>query len=147
MRNKLVQDFKPYAPIQVVSQETSICAIVELFLEKPATRYFCVTDDTGALIGLIGRKRLFKGVFSHHVSSASMVRQLYTLVTSESAMDLLIHQVQLVKETDDLDRVIKIIVEHDLAEIPVVSETNQVLGFMTISMILKDWLARSREDQ
>jgi Mg/Co/Ni transporter MgtE len=61
-------------------------------------------------------------------------------------MDLLIRQFQTVKETDDLDRVINIMVEHDLNEIPVVSETNQVLGFMTISMILKEWLARSRED-
>jgi CBS-domain-containing membrane protein len=146
MNNKLVQNLKPYTPPNVVSQEMNICAIVELFLEKPATRYFCITDDAGALIGLIGRKRVFKAVFSHHVSSASMVRQLYTLVTSESAMDLLIRQFQTVKETDDLDRVINIMVEHDLNEIPVVSETNQVLGFMTISMILKEWLARSRED-
>ncbi len=141
MTIKFIQDLKPYEPLTIISPDMSINAMVKMLLAKPAVRYFCVLDEDDRLIGLIGRKRLFEGVFSHHVSSASMVYQLYTLVTSESASDLLIRNVIMVKETDKLDSVIKIMIEHDLYEIPVVSQDRKVLGFVSTDMILKQWLS------
>lgn len=140
MKNVFVKDLKPYKPQHTVSQEMSIHDMVELLINNPEVRYLCVVDENNALIGLIARKRLFQGVFSHHVSAASMVHELYTLITSESAQDLLIRQVQTVKETDELDAVIGILIEHDLGEIPIITEKKKVLGFLTINMILKRWL-------
>lgn len=148
MKIKFIQDIKPYEPPATVSQDMSINEMVELLLARPTVRYLCVLDENGVLIGLIGRKRLFKGVFSHLVSPASMVHQLLTLVTSESASDLLIRNVVMVKETDELDKVIKIMIEQDLFEIPVVSPGKKVLGFVSTDMILKQWLSeleRSKE--
>jgi len=147
MNVKLIQDLKPYEPVTAVSQDMSIKAMVELLLAKPAVRYFCVLDEDGKLIGLIGRKRLFKGVFSHNVSKASMVYQLYTLVTSESASDLLIRNVVMVKETDKLDNVIEMMIERDLYQIPVVSEEKKILGFVCMDMILKEWLSELEQDK
>jgi CBS-domain-containing membrane protein len=143
METVLIRDLRPYKPAVVVAGEMSINAMVELLLAEPLTRFLCVVDDAGTLVGLVGRKRLFRAVFSHHVSPASIVHQLYTLVTSERAADLLIRHVITVREADTLDEVIRMLIKHDLYELPVVTPDRRVLGFVTMDMLWRQWLAEN----
>lgn len=146
MNSKCIQDLKPYKPAVTVAKDMSINAMVKLLLAQPVVRFLCVVDGDGALIGLVGRKRLFSAVFSHHVSPASLVHKLYTFVTSESASDLLIRHIITVEERDKLDDVITMMIKHDLYEIPVVTPQRKVLGFVSMDMMWKEWLSEHEKN-
>jgi CBS domain-containing protein len=132
-----VSDFKPYVPAVQVEQGKLIKDIVERFVEHPTMQHICVVDKDGKLQGMINLKRIFQTVFSHHVSADSRVTQLYNLLTSEKAGELMISDVMTVTEDEDINPVIKKMIEHDLVEIPVVDNDLHVLGFLTAGQILK----------
>jgi CBS domain-containing protein len=132
-----ISDFKPYVPAVQVEQGKLIKDIVERFVEHPTMQHICVVDKDGKLQGMINLKRIFQTVFSHHVSADSRVTQLYNLLTSEKAGELMISDVMTVTEDEDINPVIKKMIEHDLVEIPVVDNNLHVLGFLTAGQILK----------
>ncbi len=133
----VVSDFKPYVPAVQVEQGKLIKDILERFVEHPTVHHICVVDKDGKLQGVINLKRMFQAVFSHHVSADSRVTQLYNLLTSEKAGELMIADVLTATEDEDINPVIKKMIEHDLFEIVVVDNDKQVLGFLTSGQILK----------
>lgn len=133
----MVKYFKPYKPAVQVKQEKLIKDIVIQFVEYPSMYHICVVDEDGKLQGMINRKRIFQTVFSHHVSVDSRVTQLYNLLTAEKAGELMSLDVVTVIEDENINAVIKKMIEHDLFEIPVVDKDKHVLGFLTSSQILK----------
>jgi acetoin utilization protein AcuB len=133
----VVKHFKPYKPAVQVQQEKLIKDIVIQFVEHPPMYHICVVDEDGKLQGMINRKRIFQTVFSHHVSVDSRVTQLYNLLTAEKAGELMSLDVVTVTEDENINAVIKKMIEHDLFEIPVVDKDKHVLGFLTSSQILK----------
>jgi acetoin utilization protein AcuB len=133
----MVKYFKPYKPAVQVKQEKLIKDIVIQFVEYPSMYHICVVDEDGKLQGMINRKRIFQTVFSHHVSVDSRVTQLYNLLTAEKAGELMSLDVVTVTEDENINAVIKKMIEHDLFEIPVVDKDKHILGFLTSSQILK----------
>jgi CBS domain-containing protein len=133
----VVKGFKPYEPAVQVEQEKLIKDMVERFVGHPPMHHICIVDEDGKLQGMINRKRIFQTVFSHHVSADSRVTQLYNLLTAEKAGELMISNVITVTENEDINAVIRKMIEHDLFEIPVVDEDKHVLGFLTSCQILK----------
>jgi CBS-domain-containing membrane protein len=133
----MVKDFKPYQPTVQLQREKLIKDMVDRFVEQSPMHHICVVDENGKLQGMINRKRIFQTVFSHHVSADSRVTHLYNLLTAEKAGELMISDVITVNENDNINAVIKKMIEHDLFEIPVVDEDKRVLGFLTSGQILK----------
>jgi CBS domain-containing protein len=114
--------------------------MAELIVKHPEIHYLCVVDGSDNLMGLISRKRLFKAIFSHNVSASSKVTELYSLLTSESAADLLVKHVFTCKESDPLDKVIDLMISHRLDAIPVLNEDGKLEGLVTIERLLSKWL-------
>jgi CBS domain-containing protein len=133
----VVKDFKPYEPAVQVEREKSIKDIVKRFVEHPPMHHICIVDKDGKLQGMINRNQTFQIVFLHHVSADSRVTQLYNLLTAEKAGELIISGVITVTEDEDINAVIRKMIEHDLFEIPVVDKDMHVLGFLTSGQILK----------
>ncbi|RMG66027.1 MAG: CBS domain-containing protein [Calditrichaeota bacterium] len=141
MKKQTVSEFKPYEKALIIEENTSIQKMVTLALKHPRNRNLCVVNHKRELLGLIHRKRLFRAVFSHHVPPTSSIHELFTLLTSEIAGDILIRNVITTHPTQKIDDVIKIFIEHDLFEMPVINEEKKVLGLLSIDMILKEWLS------
>jgi predicted transcriptional regulator len=133
----VVKDFKRYEPAIKVEKEKLIKNMVTQFAKHPPKHHICVVDEECKLEGMINLKRFFQAVFSHHVSADSRVTRLYNLLTAEKAGELMITEVMVVAENEDINAVIKKMIEHDLIEIPVVDEDKHVLGFLTSGQILK----------
>ena len=140
MKAQYVKDLRPYNSAAIVSQDALIRDMVEIIVKYPELHYLCVTDESGKLKGLIGRKRLFQAIFSHHVSASEMVSQLYTLLTSQQASDLLIKHVVTCRETDTVNELIDLLVKHNLDAIPVVNEEGKLEGIISIQRLFSEWL-------
>lgn len=139
-----VKELRPYLPAVTVSQDKTIQDMVELITNHTNCHFLCVIDQDKNLLGLIHRKQLFNAVFSHHVSSGSMVKKLYTLLTSEQASDLIIEHILTCKETDSIDDLIKLIIEHNVFAVPVVSESGKLQGMVTIHQLFQEWLEQNQ---
>jgi CBS domain-containing protein len=139
-----VKELRPYLPPVTAFKDMPIQGMLELFIKNPELHFICIVDNDDILQGLIHRKQLFNAIFSHHVSAGSMVKKLFTLLTSEKASDLLIEHVLTCKETDSIDTIIKLIIEHNVFAIPVVSESGELQGIVTINQLFQEWLDRNR---
>jgi CBS-domain-containing membrane protein len=140
----LIKDLHPYSTISNVSKEMTIRAMAEQIVSHPEIHYFCVLDKSGYLVGLISRKRLFQAIFSHNVSASSNVTELYSLLSSEYAEDLLIRHVLTCKESDKIDKVINLMIEHRLNAIPVLNSDGKFEGLVTIERLLAKWIETMR---
>ena len=140
MSKQLIKDLRPYNTIANVSENMTIRSMAELIVRHPEIHYLCVVDDSHNLMGLISRKRLFKAIFSHNVSASSKVTELYSLITSEKAADLLIKDVFTCKESDPLDKIINLMISHRLNAIPVLNKGGKLEGLVTIERLLSKWL-------
>lgn len=142
MKKKKVAEFKPYKPPLKVMENTTVKTMVKLLIANQERHCLCVVDENEKLLGLISRKRLFQAVFSHHLPADSRMQELFTLLTSEEAGDLLLRSVTTIQENDDINQIIPILALHGIYELPVVNKENEVIGFVSMGMILKEWLAR-----
>ncbi len=140
MYNKKVSHFKPYTVPVKITEENTIREMVERVLQYPRNHHLYVVDNDGILTGLISRKRLFRSVFSHNVAADSRIHELYTLLTSENAGDLLARDIFTVKEKDDMNKALTLLMQKDLFELPVVDDENHLLGILTEENILQEWL-------
>ena len=140
MREKSIKDLHPYNKIANVSKDMTIRSMAERIVTHPEIHYLCVVDEEDNLLGLISRKRLFQAIFSHHVSAGSKVTELYALLTSEHATDLLINHVFTCKESDPLDKIISLMIKHRLNAIPVLNKAGKLEGLVTIERLLAKWL-------
>lgn len=140
MEKQLIKDLRPYSTIANVSEDMTIRSMAELIVKYPEIHYFCVVDDSDNLMGLISRKRLFKAIFSYDVSAGSKLTELYSLLTSENAGDLLIKHVFTCKESDEVDNVINLMINNRLNAIPVLNESGKLEGLLTIERLLSNWL-------
>jgi len=140
MSKQLIKDLRPYNTIANVSKEITIRSMAELMVKNPEIHCFCVVDDSDNLLGLISRKRLFQAIFSHHVAASSKVTELYSLLTSQDAEDLLIKHFYTCNETDTLDKIIELMIKHRLNAVPVLNKDDRLEGLVTIERLLSKWL-------
>ena len=140
MSTQLIKDLQPYTTIANVSKETTIQFMAELIVKHPEIHCICVADESHKLLGLISRKRLFQAIFSHNVSASTKVTELYSLLTSEHAGDLLIKHFVTCYESDPLDKVINLMIQKRLNAIPVLNKDEKLEGLITIERLLSKWL-------
>jgi CBS domain-containing protein len=145
MGTLLIKDLRPYNTIAKVPEDITIQSMAELIVKNPEIHYLCVVGDSDNLLGLISRKRLFMAIFSHHVSAGSKITELYSLLTSESAADLLIKHVFTCKESEPVDEIINQMIKRRLNAIPVLNEASKLEGLITIEMFLSKWLEKKGE--
>lgn len=141
MKKKIVGNFRPYETPLIIKEEIDMTALVSKFVENPALHHVCVVDERNRLLGLINRKKLFKHIFFYQVSPDTMVSKLLDLITAEKSSDLMLTHFVTCTEEDDIYDVIRNMIEYNIREIPVVTPDGEVLGFITILMIMKEWLS------
>ena len=145
MKKRLVSDFWPYEPASIIHEEADIFDIIKHFAENPCLHHVCVIDKEERLMGLINRKRMFRSVFSHFVGTESSVSSLFTLLNAQTSEQLMVTHIISTTKDATVDSVVKSLIEHNIREIPVINEDQRVLGFMTISMILLEWVISQKK--
>ena len=140
MKKRLVGDFWPYEAASLVHEEADVLDIIKHFAENPCLHHVCVVDKEERLLGLINRKRIFKSVFSHFVGTEAPVSSLFTLLTAQKSEQLMVTHIISSTQDATIDSAVKLLIEHNIREVPVINEDQRVLGFITISMILQEWV-------
>lgn len=143
MLDKLVQEFRPFETAVQVPPEAELNAVVRAFVNTPSLHHVCVVDAEGRLLGLVNGKRLFKSIFSHHVAADSRVSKLLQLHTAETSGDIMITDIITTREEEGIDTVIPRMIEKNIRELPVLDNHGRVIGFLSLHMILRQWLAQT----
>jgi len=140
MPGKTVKDYRPYETASLVTEQAELFAIVREFIENPALHHVCVINEVSKLIGLINRKRIFKVVFSHHVAPDTMTNKLLLFHDAQTSGDIMLRHFVTAKEDDSIDDVIRLMIEHNIRELPIIGSEGNVIGFLTVLIIMRAWL-------
>jgi CBS domain-containing protein len=140
MHGKKIKDFRPYATASLVTEKAELVTIVREFIDNPDLHHVCVTDEAGKLLGLVNRKRLFKALFSHHVAPDTMINKLLLFHDAQTSGDIMLTHIVTAKEDDSIDDVIRLMIEHNIRELPIINTKNQIIGFLTVLIIMQAWL-------
>ena len=141
MFDKLVSEFRPYETPILVPPDAELITVVKAFVNQPALHHVCVVDAEERLLGLVNRKGLFKSVFSHHVAANSRVSKLLQLHTAETSGDIMITHIIATREEEKIDTVIPRMIEKNIREVPVLDDDGRVIGFLSLLMLMQQWLA------
>lgn len=139
MKPKKIKDIKVLKTPVTADLDSPILELVKILLKSPVTHHLCVLDKDKKLIGLIDRKRLFQTIHAHHLHPSTRISELYQLSTAEDAESIMITHIITAKLDDDIDDVIKTMLEHHLYEIPVVNTRGNLLGVLESSYFLQAW--------
>ncbi len=140
MKDTKIRELRPYETALKVKENAVIKDLVEEFMKNPSLHHICVVDEDERLLGLINRKRVFKAIFLHHISPDARLSKLIGYITAETSSDLMLTHIITSSEDEDVNDLIKKIIENRIRELPIVDDQNHVLGFITIPMLLKKWL-------
>lgn len=145
MFGKLVREFRPYETACEVPPDADIDTIVRAFVSAPALHHVCVVDNSGHLMGLVNRKRLFKSIFSHHIAADSRVSNLLQLHTAETSFDIMVSNIITTRESEEIDSVISRMIGRNIRELPVLDDNGRVIGFLSLLMLMQRWLANKEK--
>ena len=140
MRGKLIKDLRPYETASLVTEGAELITILREFINNPSLHHVCVVDEGGKLLGLINRKRLFKAVFSHHVAPDTMINKLLLFHDAQTSGDIMLTHILTATEDDSIDDVIRLMIEHNIRELPIIGPKGKVIGFLTVLIIMQAWL-------
>jgi len=140
MRGKLIKDLRPYETASLVTEKAELVTILREFINNPSLHHVCVVNEDGKLLGLINRKRLFKTVFSHHVAPDTMINKLLLFHDAQTSGDIMLTHILTATEDDSIDDVIRLMIEHNIRELPIIGPKGKVIGFLTVLIIMQAWL-------
>ncbi|MBT4364987.1 MAG: CBS domain-containing protein [Desulfobacteraceae bacterium] len=147
MRGKVIKDFRPYETPSLVTDKAGLVDIMREFIDNPALHHVCVIGEGGKLLGIINRKHLFKVVFFHHVSPDTMINKLLLFHDAQTSGDIMLSHILTAKEDDSIDDVIRLMIEYNIRELPIIGPKGKVLGFLNILIIMRAWLQELEVDK
>ncbi len=116
----------------------------EAILRDPQTRAIYVVDRESKLIGMIDIRRLLKHFLPQMFGVDVMGEGALESLHGEKAKDLIADTPIYVSEEDDLESAVKLMVENELDELPVVDKNLIIIGELNILEILSVWLIKTQ---
>lgn len=109
----------------IVPRDASIQGIIEKLMEDPKRRSVYVVNEKGNLIGIVTVKDILKflGLQFLEASMYEQVREAF----AETAEDLMKEPIS-VSLDDSVDSVLKIFIDRELEEIPVLNKKGEIVG-------------------
>lgn len=123
-------------PLVVHSGET-IQNLLDRFSSQPTMREIYTVDGNEALVGIINRKKIFQLVFGEHMEAPKRVSDFYHVVSATTAFDLCDTHYLSVKMDDTVPQTIRLMLEKDLFEIPVLDDQQRPVATLTLWDLLK----------
>ena len=130
--------------LSIIGANAPAVQAAEAILRDPQTRVIYVVDKKSKLLGTIDIKMLLKyflpQIFGVDVMGEGALESLH----GEKVKDLIADTPVYVTEEDDLESAVKLMVENDLDELPVVDENLIIIGELNILEILSVWLIKTQ---
>jgi CBS domain-containing protein len=118
----------------LVREDTTIEDVIKIMSRNPASRAVFVVKEKKELIGMIGMQQLLNimGMQYSRENSITLISQ----VMAKTAADIMIPPKWVLLE-DDIQEALKLAVQHDLQDIPVLSK-GKVIGNLNCFEILNN---------
>ncbi|ARK31334.1 CBS domain-containing protein [Halalkalibacter krulwichiae] len=128
-------------PITVHSKELIVNVQNKLINKDPIHRSVYVLDKQKKLIGIITLNELMKIIAVRKeitTPKAMSINRLFTFISEDTkAEDIMCSPIS-VRLTDRLEEALELMLIHDLQELPVVDETNSVIGDLNVFELLRE---------
>ncbi len=128
MKIKDVLDKAVNLPYITVPYDYPIEEVADRLLESPQVREIYVVDKKGRLVGEISPGKIIRFLCSDRRGSPYCSRNLLAGLTCEKVQDIMDERILFAKESDDLDKVIDMMVSRNIKEIPVVDEAGRIIA-------------------
>ena len=127
----------------LVRENESLPELALAITEDPKTRTLYVVDEAKKLIGLITLGDLIQAVFANlleiDVLGFSACRRLSIKKASDVMSDVLVYA----KDEEDIETVLRRMLDSKLAEIPVIDNDMKVIGEIDLLELLTIWVEKA----
>lgn len=123
--------------IPVISQELSVEEAIETIAQLPHSRLLYVVDADGKLTGTISLGNLVRHFFSRSHEPQVHPRFLISMITTETAKDIMERQPIFATEEEDIELVLKRMIGKNVKEIAVLDSEKKPIGDVTMIDLLK----------
>ncbi len=123
--------------LPLIGQRATLQEIVDVMTRFQHSRLVYVVDDDGRLLGAISLGLLARHVFSSRHEPQIHARHLLSMITAESAGDIMLRETISATAADDLETVLKRMLGANVKEIPIIDAGGRVIADMTIVDLLR----------
>lgn len=123
--------------LPLVEEGETIEGVVQKMFDHWHTRLVYVVDKDGKFEGTISLGILIRHLFPHGFEPAIHPRSIISMITAETAKDIMSRRMINATEEDDVEDVIKRMIRAGVKEIAVVNKENKIVGDITMLDLLK----------
>jgi CBS domain-containing protein len=123
--------------LPLVRQESSIEEVIDAMVRYEHTRLLYVVDEDGKLLGTIALGPLVRHVFRRSHEPQIHPRVLMSMITTETAEDIMQKNPIFAVEDEDVEAVLKKMIGKNVKEIAVLDKEKRVVADITMIDLLK----------
>lgn len=127
----------------LVNADESLQELALAITEDPKTRTLYVVDESKRLIGLITLMDLIQAVFADLLEIDMLGHRVFRRLSIREASDIMSTVLIYAKDDDDIETVLKQMLDNRLAEIPVVDYNMKVIGELNLLELLTIWVEKA----
>lgn len=133
---RLLSSIKERKP-PVINEYSTIQHVIDAMIQFDHSRVVYVQDEAGKLCGAISLGALAKHVFSRSHEPQIHARVLISMITAETAKDIMQKRPVFALKNEEVGSVLKRMIESNAKEIPILDEERRVIGDITMLDLLK----------
>lgn len=123
--------------IPVVTQESSVEEAIDAMVRLPHSHLLYVVDDHKRLMGTISVANLVRHFFSRSHEPRIHPRHLITMITTETAKDIMETHPIFAMEDEDVELVLKRMIQKNVEDIAVLDSEKRPTGDITMTDLLR----------
>jgi CBS domain-containing protein len=131
----------------IVLEHSTIQDVIHAMIQFDHSRIVYVQDELGKLSGTISLGTLAKHVFSRSHEPRIHARLLLSMITAETAKDIMQKRPVSAFKNEEVGNVLKRMIESNVKEIPILDEDRRVIGDITMLDLLKFLLTTVGESE
>jgi CBS domain-containing protein len=120
-----------------VKENAGVSELIEAFVQSDHSRILYVVDDQERLKGIISLGNLVRHFFFHYHDTHIDSRHLVSMAVSETAKDFMYENALVALITDEIEDVLKRMIENNIKEIAILDSRKRVIADLTIIDLLK----------
>lgn len=131
--------------LPLINENATLSEIVNVMTSYEHSRLVYVVDDSGRLMGAISLGLLARHVFSPSHEPQIHSRSLMSMITAETALDIMQKNTVTASEEEEISFVLKRMIGANVKEIPVLDIDERVIADITIVDLMRFLLGEGCE--
>jgi CBS domain-containing protein len=131
--------------VPIISQDSDLGETIDTIARFPHSRLLYVVDNEGRLIGTVSLGNLVRHFFSGSHEPRIHARSLLSMITSETAKDIMERHPIFAGEEEVVEEVLKRMIEKNVKEIAVLDGEERPIGDITMIDLLRLLISNEKD--